>query len=408
MIAKKKARPAKKSAVKSRAKAPSRPAKKPAKKPAASTKIPPLPAKQRPPKAVTRDYFLTMRAPRVGQYNPHKLSNPVWEWLVKHPELSAYGANAHFKGPSAMAVGPGFCNMRFGQTRTALPDGRVLLIGGEHEDYYDPDFYIYNDVIVLFPSGDVDVYCYPQDAFAPTDHHSATLVDGRVIIIGGLSYSDRRVPGKTLVYDLDLGSLAIAPVITDGDNPGWIFEHTAELSSDSKSITVRGGSVIAFVDGIERTIENDDEWTLELDSMRWTHSKHVEWPQWEVRRSDGRGHRLFLIESMAFMRDDRSAWGKSHFAELEKDFGGVPDFALYNARYAPPVAHEAVADGDEFPKVSRRVIEGVTVRYVEEHDAIRVVFEGALTDAVMELVVEDLRAKLAKLEGAECQSKRLR
>ena len=95
-------------------------------------------------------------------------------------------------------------------------------------------------------------------------------------------------------------------------------------------------------------------------------------------------------------------------AGIEKDFGGVPDFALYNARYAPPIAHEAVADGDEFPKVSRRMIEGVTVRYVEEHDAIRVVFEGALTDAVMELVVEDLRAKLAKLEGAECQRKRLR
>lgn len=367
-----------------------------------------LPSKQRPPKSVTRDYFLAMRSPRVGQHNPHNLSNPVWAWLVKNAELSAYAANAYFNGPSAMVVGPGFCNMRFGQTRTDLPDGRVLLIGGEHEDYYDPDFYIYNDVIVLYPSGDVDVYCYPHDAFAPTDHHSATLVDGRVIIIGGLSYSDRRIPGKTLVFDLDLASLAMAPVFTDGDQPGWIFDHRAELSEDQKSITVRGGSVIALVDGIERTIENDDEWTLELDSMRWTHSKHVEWPQWEVRRSDGRGHRLFLIESMQWVRDDRSKWGREHFAQLADDFGGEPDFALYSALYTPPFEHESIAEGDEHPKVVRRRIDGVIVRYVEELDSLRVVFEGSLSDSVMELVVEDLCAKLSKLEAVPCQSKRLR
>lgn len=406
-----KAKGTKKSSKKgSKKSAPKRAAKSPAKKapPYAHVRHPALPSKQRPPREVTRDTFLAMRSPRVGQYNPHNLSNPVWAWLVKNPELSAYAANAHFNGPSAMVVGPGFCNMRFGQTRTELPDGRVLLIGGEHEDYYDPDFYIYNDVIVLYPSGDVDVYGYPQDAFAPTDHHSSTLADGRVIVIGGLSYSERRIPGKTLVYDLDLGTLAMAPVFTDGDQPGWIFDHRAELSEDHKSITVRGGSVIALVDGIERTIENDDEWTLDLDSMRWTRSKHVEWPQWEVRRSDGRSHRLFLVESMLFARDDRSKWGKEHFEQLRDDFGGTPDFELYRALYTPPFEHESVSDNEEEPSVVRCKIDGVTVRYVEELDSIRVLFEGALSDSVMELVVDDLRAKLAKLEGTPCQFKRLR
>jgi len=28
--------------------------------------------------------------------------------------------------------------------RNQLPDGRLVSVGGEHEDYYDPDFCIYN------------------------------------------------------------------------------------------------------------------------------------------------------------------------------------------------------------------------------------------------------------------------
>ena len=35
---------------------------------------------------------------------------------------------------------------RYGMSVTHLEDGRIILIGGEHEDYYDPYFFIYNDV----------------------------------------------------------------------------------------------------------------------------------------------------------------------------------------------------------------------------------------------------------------------
>jgi hypothetical protein len=31
-------------------------------------------------------------------------------------------------------------------------------IGGEHEDYYDPDVHIYNDVVVLGPGGEIEIY----------------------------------------------------------------------------------------------------------------------------------------------------------------------------------------------------------------------------------------------------------
>ncbi len=35
---------------------------------------------------------------------------------------------------------------RFGQSKTITLDGRTIHIGGEHEDHYDPDFFIYNGV----------------------------------------------------------------------------------------------------------------------------------------------------------------------------------------------------------------------------------------------------------------------
>jgi hypothetical protein len=39
---------------------------------------------------------------------------------------------------------PVWCFYRLGGTVTVLPDRRQVHIGGEHEDYYDPDFCIYN------------------------------------------------------------------------------------------------------------------------------------------------------------------------------------------------------------------------------------------------------------------------
>ena len=78
------------------------------------------------------------------------MNNPVWEWLVRC-RVSAYWANEEFNGPSSFEAGPCWCFRRFGQSKTELPDGRVVLIGGEHEDSYDPDFYIYNDVVVRGP-----------------------------------------------------------------------------------------------------------------------------------------------------------------------------------------------------------------------------------------------------------------
>src|SRR5688572_8824689 len=123
--------------------------------------------------------------------------------------------------------------MRYGQSQTVLPDGRTILIAGEHEDFYDPDFYIYNDVVVWHPDDRIDIVGYPASDFPPTDFHSATLFGDRLILLGSAGYVEYRRPGFTPALALDIHSLRIEPIETTGENPGWIFRHFDSLNRTS-------------------------------------------------------------------------------------------------------------------------------------------------------------------------------
>lgn len=198
--------------------------------------------KAEPAPAISREEFLAWRAVRLGDANPTSLDNPLWHWLVR-TRWSAFQANEIFKGPSPFDSGPMWCFDRFGKSETPLPDGRVVHIGGEHEDFYDPDFFIYNDVTVIAPDGSITLLGYPHELFAPTDFHTATLVGSSIFVIGGLGYKHLRTEGTTPVFRLNLASMAMQRIPTTGDAPGWIREHSAERSEDGLSIVVRGGEV---------------------------------------------------------------------------------------------------------------------------------------------------------------------
>jgi ankyrin repeat protein len=97
------------------------------------------------------------RAPRrvFGSANPETMQQPFWEGMVR-AGISAYEAGQMFD-PVPHAQSPVWCAMRFGQSITFLSDGRIVLIGGEHEDFYDPDFCIYNDVFVHGVDGSIAI-----------------------------------------------------------------------------------------------------------------------------------------------------------------------------------------------------------------------------------------------------------
>jgi len=165
-------------------------------------------------------------------------------------------------------TGPIWSFYRFGQSLTALPDGRFITIAGEHEDFYDPDFCIYNDVIVHDGVGNCVFYTYPRDAFQPTDFHSATLAGGSIFIIGNLGYPEDRKAGYTPVFKLDLSSMRFEQIETSGDMPGWIYRHTAVLAEENE-IRISGGAVWTNDGGKNTHSDNNNVFVLPLDTLTW-------------------------------------------------------------------------------------------------------------------------------------------
>lgn len=358
----------------------------------------PLSPALRPPAGVTRDLFLVWRTPRLGMCNPQRMDNPVWCWLAEQRELNAYMANLHFRGPQSREVGPCWCADRFGQSETALPDGRVVLIGGEHEDYYDPDFYIYNDVFVTAPGSAPEIYGYSHEVFPPTDFHSATLVGDRIVIIGCLGHPSQRVSGETPVFALDLDTLAITRLMTTGAGPGWIFKHRAELSVGGTSITICGGERVVDIDGSQPIHDNYDDWSLDLERLTWTRLIERRWQQWSLTRADNSDNDLFTLWCMSMHADERTTFDREQMAKHEQELGWRPNFTAHAARYAPPIPHTTLPAQEDDPMSTRISIDGVTVRYLEDMDEVRITIAGTLPPEQVELLIEDARSKLEALD----------
>jgi hypothetical protein len=157
---------------------------------------------------------------------------------------------------------------RFGQSLTVLPDGRIIQIGGEHEDGYDPDFCIYNDVFVHSPDGEIRIFTYPREQFPPTDFHTATLIGNQIYVIGRLGYEQDLRPGFTPVYRLDTETFRIERVETTGESPGYVCRHQAKMVG-SGLIEVSGGEVGSLVEGRMSLLENKCLNVLDVNTGIW-------------------------------------------------------------------------------------------------------------------------------------------
>jgi hypothetical protein len=372
-----------------------------------------------PDASVTPELFKEWRSPRYGRSNPERINNPVWEWLIRC-RVSAYWANDWFKGPSSCEIGPCWCFRRFGQSKTKLPDGRIVLVAGEHEDSYDPDFFIYNDVVVKNPDGSVEIYGYPREIFNPTDFHSATLVDDRIVLIGSLGYHKERIPGFTQVYSLDLRTFAISAMNCTGDAPGWLHKHDATYLPAEGTIVVSGGLV--YTDDSDRQFpENIDKWKLHLADKRWERLTKLQWKRWDLRREDKRMNELFSMSHAANWKQwvdnkwrpiagvdlDPQLELKKAMDVLKEDLGFEPDLDLLADLYNPPIPHEKIPDIEDEFRVHRININGVTVRYNEDSYGIRLTIEGDLPTATAEILTSDLMNKLSMLEHQKYELIRL-
>lgn len=231
---------------------------------------------------------------RYGRAHPEFLENPLWEEAASN-EWSGYQLRQqlHQDGSSGdrhdfsdssyrdSVPGPYWSWQRFGRTSTALPDGRMIHIAGEHEDAYDPDFCIYNDVAVDYTGGRREFYLYPKDVFPPTDFHTATLVDRHIILIGSLGYKDLRRIGATQILKLDTRTLKFEALDAGGECPGWVSRHNAEKIGDDV-IRVVGGKLQTD----EGYVDNKEVFDLDLRVMRWRRRKHGDLAMFPISADD--------------------------------------------------------------------------------------------------------------------------
>jgi ankyrin repeat protein len=217
---------------------------------------------------VSRDEYRAGSARRFGKTNPELMNDPFWLAMIKSG-ATGYGAAMKYEGERPREWDPVWCADRFGQSWTLMEDGRIILVGGEHEDSYDPDFCIYNDVWVRQPDGRFDIYGYPEDDFPPTDFHTATLVGKQIWLVGSLSYQGRRAMGETQVFTLDTADFRMRAVQTKGDKPGWISRHRARLVNGS-TIEVSGGKVCVMKDGREEYDTAQGVHRLDLRTGVWS------------------------------------------------------------------------------------------------------------------------------------------
>jgi len=354
------------------------------------------------PDQPTRDQFLQWRSPVRGTHNPQRMNNPLWEWCVRNPE-SAYAVNKTFHGPDACAAGPCWCFSRLGQARVDLPDGREVYLAGEHEDFYDPDFYIYNDVVIV-DGDEVTLLGYPETVFPPTDFHSATLAGSTILLVGNLGYPHDRDPLRTQVLRLDTSTWQIEPVETTGQGPGWIHAHTASFSPDENALRIAGGKTLVG----ERIVENFDDYRLCLQTLAWTKLTDRRWEQWILEREDGQPNKLWEIRTASWDREFGMSLGdrfQEMFAELPAGLAAdlTPkatdeQIALLKTLYQFPVSDDVATEDEEEYGRYRLNVEGTTVRFDEAMYGITVTVEGHLPADTVEAILSHLQTKLSSLE----------
>lgn len=331
------------------------------------------------PAAVTAQ-IRNWQSPRRGKSNPENQTNEVWSWIVQNG-LAAY--QVHGAAGQEDSPAPAWCFDRYGRSETILPDGTKIYIGGEHEDFYDPDFYIYNDVVVKRLDGTIEVYGYPEEVFPPTDFHSATLCGEEIIIIGGLRYPEIRDYHTTWVFRLQLSDFSIHPVATAGQVPAWLTHYQAKLADSESQLIVSGGQVMHHP--TERPVENLTTWVLDLYSFSWSARETKPFQRWILLREDECLNELRRIGTLAKASQGslRSKYAKDYEAQFAQR-GHRVDADLYFSRFSPPVPHQLLkADTDEYP-TRRLLISGIMVRIYEDMHEIVVTVEGVLEPDVIE------------------------
>lgn len=357
--------------------------------------------------------YQRFKYPKCADKNPTDITNSFYEWVIKY-NLSAAetgsliidcdDASHKLERPSLWS------QARVGQSRTQLANGRIILIGGEYD--YPPNYYNYNDVSIIYLNGKVEIYNYPYNIFTCPESHTATRVstgdDEHIVIIG----SDN---AYTSVYKLNTYNFEIEKLATR-NSMGWICKHNARLRDNQ--IIISGGEV--HIEDTSIFIENIDTWTLNLKTLIWKNvtNNQRHWQHFYVARQDYDSVHLQSYHTLdCFLKLKELELAENELKLFQKYLNITPDIDSYRQLFRPPIDHEVIADADSkqhlieynkdiiFDDYKNQIlyIDGIKVRYKANLYHIEVIIEGKLSEDKLELLKQNLRHKLSKVENMACE-----
>lgn len=195
---------------------------------------------------------------------------------------------------------------------------------------------------------------------------------------------------------LDLASYQIQKLPSQGELPGWIFGHEAELGPEG--IIIRGGEIHEEIGGEMRIRRNFDDFLHDPATGNWKRLTDRKWRQFSI----------FSDERKIFMKGVPFRGSCSMDAEPGKGEGPeMPDLGDTFIYVKPEVLfprsfeYETVY-WEEYSPEDRIIVDGIQVSIKVESFAIEVMIEGEMDEAKANALVQDIREGIEADIGRPC------
>ncbi|WP_213067261.1 hypothetical protein, partial [Acinetobacter sp. CFCC 10889] len=241
-------------------------------------------------------------------------------WTPAHLRLQNYAHIYNTRGKSILRMYIG--------GNTAAADAAWYTT----EDYYFPDFDIYNDVTIKYLDGTCELWNYPEEQFPPVYAHS-TIYDKnthKTYITGGLGSGDRQRQNVTEIYVLDLETKDIQKIEALGESPPCLHDHNTKIWNHDL-IEIKGGYILHK--GI--AIKNMYVWYFNLKTQTWLKQESEQYQQWVITPEIGRY--LSFYDYRVLIKYEKED-PQSLAGYLENLFNNnicVKDYNLYSRLYCP-------------------------------------------------------------------------
>lgn len=328
--------------------------------------------------------------------SPQMNSGDIFQWRMRE-DFSPYQIRCHLQEMGYTIKQPIWTFLlRMGQSVTELPDGTKVSIAGEYEDYYDPDFKIYNDVMIQKMNGEIQLWHYPIEQFPPTDFHTAYYdqVTHSIFLIGNLGYPENRKEDSTQVLRLNLNTLEIEKLECFGNIPSWLHHHEMKVINQHE-LEFSNGHVIKN----KKYLRNLYTWRLNIRTLEWSLPKQTIFDHWTLKSEHYYGFPFFECHQLLWDEENITAEEfEQSKQKIINHLGYLPNYKVYRWLYIPLDDAIITQDEHEYSKYISNLY-GYTLWYFENDDLMQAVFPDHIPYDFQKFLLNDLVYRLKQITG---------